>query len=149
MFWVISTVSSLINIIILQLCLLTYLRPCLLSGDGPFPGVIDLFGSAGGLLEYRSAQLASRGIASFALAFFAYDDLPKTLGEFHISYFEEAVQFLLKHEKVNLKFSNLIEFVVFCNFICIIDVFFVSTRNYILYESSGLYGIIYLRNCFN
>lgn len=75
----------------------------LISGDGPFPGVIDLFGTAGGLLEYRSAQLASRGIASFALAFFAYDDLPKALEEFNISYFEEAVQFLLNQEKVTIK----------------------------------------------
>lgn len=69
-------------------------------GDGPFPGVVDMFGTAGGLLEYRSAQLASRGIASLALAFFAYDDLPKTLEEFNISYFEEAVEFLLQHEKI-------------------------------------------------
>ncbi|XP_042860645.1 acyl-coenzyme A thioesterase 1-like isoform X3 [Penaeus japonicus] len=70
------------------------------AGEGPFPGVVDMFGTAGGLLEYRSAQLASRGIASLALAFFAYDDLPKSLEEFNISYFEEAVEFLLKHEKI-------------------------------------------------
>ncbi|XP_069944179.1 acyl-coenzyme A thioesterase 1 isoform X2 [Cherax quadricarinatus] len=77
-------------------------RGCLFlpPGDGPFPGVIDLFGSAGGLLEYRSAQLASRGFASLALAFFAYDDLPEYLEELNISYFEEAVEFLLKHDKV-------------------------------------------------
>ncbi|XP_063864232.1 acyl-coenzyme A thioesterase 1-like isoform X4 [Scylla paramamosain] len=77
-------------------------RGCLFlpPGDGPFPGVVDMFGSAGGLLEYRSAQLASRGIASLALAFFAYDDLPKSLEEFNMAYFEEAVEFLLKHEKV-------------------------------------------------
>ncbi|XP_047491952.1 acyl-coenzyme A thioesterase 1-like isoform X2 [Penaeus chinensis] len=70
------------------------------AGEGPFPGVVDMFGTAGGLLEYRSAQLASRGIAALSLAFFAYDDLPKTLEEFNISYFEEAVEFLLKHEKI-------------------------------------------------
>ncbi|XP_076053235.1 acyl-coenzyme A thioesterase 1-like isoform X1 [Oratosquilla oratoria] len=70
-------------------------------GDGPFPGVVDMFGTAGGLLEYRSAQLASRGFASLALAFFAFEDLPKTLEEFDIAYFEEAVDFLLKHEKIN------------------------------------------------
>ncbi|XP_050702390.1 acyl-coenzyme A thioesterase 1-like isoform X1 [Eriocheir sinensis] len=69
-------------------------------GDGPFPGVIDLFGTAGGLLEYRSAQLASRGIASFAVGYFGYEDLPKSLEEFNIFYFEEAVQFLLEHEKI-------------------------------------------------
>ncbi|XP_042218789.1 acyl-coenzyme A thioesterase 1-like isoform X4 [Homarus americanus] len=72
----------------------------IIAGNGPFPGVIDMFGSAGGLLEYRSAQLASRGFASLALAFFAYDDLPKHLEEFNIAYFEEAVEFLLKQEKV-------------------------------------------------
>ncbi|XP_066970708.1 acyl-coenzyme A thioesterase 1-like isoform X3 [Macrobrachium rosenbergii] len=69
-------------------------------GDGPFPGVVDMFGTAGGLLEFRSAQLASRGFASLALAFFNYDDLPKGLEEFDIAYFEEAVEYLLKHEKV-------------------------------------------------
>ncbi|XP_064078590.1 acyl-coenzyme A thioesterase 1-like [Macrobrachium nipponense] len=69
-------------------------------GDGPFPAVIDMFGTLGGLIEYRSAQLASRGIASFALALFNYDDLPKVIKEFDIAYFEEAVKFLLQHEKV-------------------------------------------------
>lgn len=59
-----------------------------------------MFGTAGGLLDYRAAQLASRGIASLALAFFRYEDLPKYLDELHISYFEEAVGFLLKHDKV-------------------------------------------------
>ena len=49
----------------------------LCKGEGPFPGVIDLFGTAGGLTEYRSALLASRGFASFAQAYFDYDDLEK------------------------------------------------------------------------
>lgn len=77
-------------------------RGCLFlpPGDGPFPGVVDMFGTAGGLLEYRAAQLASRGIAALALAFFGYDDLPKYLEELNISYFEEAVEFLLKHDKI-------------------------------------------------
>ena len=48
----------------------------LLVGNGPFPGVIDLFGTAGGLNEYRAALLASRGLAALALAYFGYDDLP-------------------------------------------------------------------------
>lgn len=59
-----------------------------------------MYGTAGGLMEQRTAQLASRGFASLALAFFNYEDLPKGLLEFHISYFEEAVEFLLQHEKV-------------------------------------------------
>ena len=69
-------------------------------GDGPFPSVIDMLGSAGGLLEYRAAMLANHGIAALALAYCAYDDLPKHLEEFHMSYFEEAIQFLLEQEKV-------------------------------------------------
>ncbi|XP_071530949.1 acyl-coenzyme A thioesterase 1-like [Panulirus ornatus] len=78
------------------------IRGCLFlpPGDGPFPGVVDMFGTAGGLLEYRSAQLASRGFASLSLAFFNYEDLPRNVREYDIAYFEEAVEFLLKHEKV-------------------------------------------------
>ncbi|XP_078595701.1 LOW QUALITY PROTEIN: acyl-coenzyme A thioesterase 5-like [Branchiostoma floridae x Branchiostoma japonicum] len=64
-------------------------------GDGPFAGVIDIYGSAGGLPEYRAALLASRGFAALALAHFAYDDLPKTIGVTNLDYFEEAADWLL------------------------------------------------------
>ncbi|XP_073440874.1 acyl-coenzyme A amino acid N-acyltransferase 1-like [Dendrobates tinctorius] len=70
-------------------------------GEGPFPGVIDLFGGVGGLLEFRSSLLASRGFASLALAYFGYDDLPIFLGEVDLKYFEEAAQFLCNHPKVS------------------------------------------------
>ncbi|RXG58628.1 Acyl-coenzyme A amino acid N-acyltransferase 1 [Armadillidium vulgare] len=70
------------------------------AGEGPFPGVVDMFGTAGGLLEYRSAQLASRGVASLALAYFGYDDLPKNLEELDLEYFKEGVHVLLSHKKV-------------------------------------------------
>lgn len=40
-------------------------------------------------------MLASRGFASLALAFFAYDDLPTTTDNIDLSYFEEAVGVLL------------------------------------------------------
>ncbi|KAJ1168948.1 hypothetical protein NDU88_000860 [Pleurodeles waltl] len=69
-------------------------------GDGPYPGVIDMFGGAGGLVEYRSALLASRGFASLSLAYFGYDDLPHILTEVNLEYFEEAAELLLKHPKV-------------------------------------------------
>ncbi|XP_075711082.1 acyl-coenzyme A amino acid N-acyltransferase 1-like [Rhinoderma darwinii] len=71
------------------------------SGEGPFPGVIDMFGGVGGLLEFRSSLLASRGFASLALAYFAYDDLPSFLGDVDLKYFEEAAQFLCSHPKVS------------------------------------------------
>ncbi|XP_053253344.1 bile acid-CoA:amino acid N-acyltransferase isoform X2 [Podarcis raffonei] len=69
-------------------------------GPGPFPGVIDLFGGSGGLIEFRAILLANRGFAVLALAFFGYDDLPQTLEEVDLEYFEEASTLLLKHPKV-------------------------------------------------
>ncbi|KAM3938319.1 acyl-coenzyme A amino acid N-acyltransferase 1-like [Leptodactylus fuscus] len=70
-------------------------------GEGPFRGVIDLFGGIGGLVEFRSSLLASHGFAALALAYFGYDDLPKTLDHIDLKYFEEAVNFLLNHPKVS------------------------------------------------
>uniref|UniRef100_A0A8C5M3T6 Bile acid-CoA:amino acid N-acyltransferase n=1 Tax=Leptobrachium leishanense TaxID=445787 RepID=A0A8C5M3T6_9ANUR len=69
-------------------------------GDGPFPGIIDMFGGNGGLIEFRSSLLASRGFASLALAYFAYDDLPSSLGGMELEYFEEAAKILLGNPKV-------------------------------------------------
>lgn len=37
------------------------------EGPGPFPGLLDLWGGGGKLVEYRSALLASHGFASLAL----------------------------------------------------------------------------------
>ena len=56
-------------------------------GDGPFPGVIDLFGTAGGIIEFRSALLASRGFASLSLPYFNYEDLPDSLLDLDFEYF--------------------------------------------------------------
>uniref|UniRef100_A0A0K8RXN1 Bile acid-CoA:amino acid N-acyltransferase-like n=1 Tax=Crotalus horridus TaxID=35024 RepID=A0A0K8RXN1_CROHD len=69
-------------------------------GSGPFPGLIDLFGGAGGLIEFRAGLLASKGFAVLALAYFAYDDLPQTLEVVDLEYFEEACKLLLKNPKV-------------------------------------------------
>ncbi|XP_068127980.1 acyl-coenzyme A amino acid N-acyltransferase 2-like [Hyperolius riggenbachi] len=70
-------------------------------GDGPFRGVIDLFGGFGGLVEFRSSLLASRGFAALALAYFAYEDLPETYNSLDLTYFEEAIHFLSNHPKVS------------------------------------------------
>ncbi|XP_076777816.1 acyl-coenzyme A thioesterase 5-like isoform X2 [Arvicanthis niloticus] len=67
------------------------------AGTGPFPGIIDLFGIGGGLLEYRASLLAGKGFAVMALAYYNYDDLPKDLDVIHLEYFEEAVTYLLSH----------------------------------------------------
>eukprot|EP00794_Sanderia_malayensis_P017003 gene17003-18716_t len=70
------------------------------KGEGRFPGVLDVFGSVGGLLEHRAALMASHGFATFALAFMGYKDLPEQLSDLDIEYFLEAVEWFSKHEKV-------------------------------------------------
>lgn len=72
------------------------------SGNGPFPGIIDLYGTGGGLPEYRACLLANYGFAVLALAFYSYEDLPKDMKEFHLEYFEEAVNYMLQHTQVGL-----------------------------------------------
>ena len=63
------------------------------------PGIIDMFGTFGGLREYRAAMLASYGYSVLSLAYFAYDDLPNRL-DFNYEYFDEAVEMLLNHPSV-------------------------------------------------
>ncbi|XP_071526458.1 acyl-coenzyme A thioesterase 3-like isoform X2 [Panulirus ornatus] len=91
------------------------------QGDGPFPGLVDIFGvktlreyragsyvvlrecRAGSyvvLREYRAAMLASRGFASFALCLYNCEDLPKEPEVYELEYFEEAVEFLLSQPEV-------------------------------------------------
>ncbi|XP_060031476.1 peroxisomal succinyl-coenzyme A thioesterase-like [Erinaceus europaeus] len=69
-------------------------------GPGPFPGIIDLFGLGGGLLEYRAALLASHGFATLALAYYNYEDLSKDMDTIHLDYFEEAVCYMVQHSQV-------------------------------------------------
>ncbi|KAA0197426.1 hypothetical protein HAZT_HAZT002190 [Hyalella azteca] len=71
------------------------------AGEGPFPGVVDMFGGAGGLMEHRAALFAARGFATLALAYFAYEDLQESMQTgFDIAYFDEAVQYLLSRQEV-------------------------------------------------
>ncbi|NWH67977.1 ACNT2 acyltransferase, partial [Geococcyx californianus] len=69
-------------------------------GDGPFPGVIDMYGDEGGLIEFRSSLLASHGFAALSLPYFDFEDLPKVMKELKLEYFEEAARFLQRHAKV-------------------------------------------------
>ncbi|NXX84975.1 ACOT1 thioesterase, partial [Urocolius indicus] len=69
-------------------------------GAGPFPGLIDLYGSGGGLVEYRASLLASRGFVTLALAYMAFEDLPATPEVLELDYFEEAINFLQKQQQV-------------------------------------------------
>lgn len=85
---------------LVTLCDLILFSFFLILGAGPFPGLIDLFGGIGGLVEYRASLLAAHGFAVLALAYFAYADLPKQLQEVDLEYFEEAANLLLAHPKV-------------------------------------------------
>nr|XP_033807155.1 acyl-coenzyme A thioesterase 1-like [Geotrypetes seraphini] len=71
-------------------------------GPGPFPAVIDLYGTAGGLIEYRASLLANKGFVTLALAYFGFEDLPAGLEEFQLDYFQEAVEFLQTQQLVRL-----------------------------------------------
>ncbi len=57
-----------------------------LLGPGPYPGVLDLWGGGGGLVEYRSGLLASHGFASMALEYLAPEEL--RTADVNVSYFE-------------------------------------------------------------
>lgn len=61
---------------------------------------MDLFGVGGGLLEYRASLLAGKGFAVMPLAFYNCDDLSQDIEMLHLEYFEEAVNYLLKHPQV-------------------------------------------------
>ncbi|XP_005097447.1 bile acid-CoA:amino acid N-acyltransferase isoform X2 [Aplysia californica] len=69
-------------------------------GDGPFPTVVDTFG-IGLFMENRSALLASRGFASFALAHSNYKGLPKDEKSVDFNYFLKAFDWLLTQPFVN------------------------------------------------
>lgn len=69
-------------------------------GPGPFRGVIDMFGSGGGLFEHRAALLASRGFCVLALAFFDYEDLTTALTDITLDYFIEATEWFSKLPRV-------------------------------------------------
>uniref|UniRef100_A0A8C3YQ21 Acyl-coenzyme A thioesterase 4 n=1 Tax=Catagonus wagneri TaxID=51154 RepID=A0A8C3YQ21_9CETA len=69
-------------------------------GPGPFPGIIDIFGLGGGLLEYRASLLAGHGFATLALAYCDFEDLPKKFDTIHLDYFEEALCYMLQHSQV-------------------------------------------------
>ncbi|KAM5272996.1 peroxisomal succinyl-coenzyme A thioesterase-like [Ctenodactylus gundi] len=69
-------------------------------GPGPFPGIIDIYGLGGGLLEYRASLLAGHGFATLALAYYGFEDLPKDYSSLHLDYFEESMRYMLQHPQV-------------------------------------------------
>lgn len=67
-------------------------------GPGPFPGILDMWGGGGGLIEYRSALLASHGYLSLALEYFKPGQLKSADLEFR--YFETAFSIIKDHPQV-------------------------------------------------
>ncbi|KAI3366612.1 hypothetical protein L3Q82_009292, partial [Scortum barcoo] len=60
-------------------------------GPGPFPGLLDMWGGGGGLVEYRASLLASHGYVSFALQYCPAGELQSAhLG---LNYFEVCTAF--------------------------------------------------------
>lgn len=70
-------------------------------GEGPFPAVLDLWTLGGGLSEKRASLLASRGFVVLTIALYGHDDMPKHIKVVHLDYFEEAIEFLKKQDKVS------------------------------------------------
>ncbi|WP_020006555.1 acyl-CoA thioesterase/bile acid-CoA:amino acid N-acyltransferase family protein [Salinicoccus albus] len=63
-------------------------------GDDTYPGVIILGGSDGGKLDNAAALLASHGYSAMALAYFGIENLPKSLINIPLEYFEKAIHCL-------------------------------------------------------
>lgn len=72
------------------------------QGQGPYPGVLVVGGSGGGLAwsEEMAALLASHGFAALALAYFALADLPDDLVQIPLEYFETAFAWMQAHPVV-------------------------------------------------
>uniref|UniRef100_A0A3B4Y3S2 Acyl-coenzyme A thioesterase 4-like n=1 Tax=Seriola lalandi dorsalis TaxID=1841481 RepID=A0A3B4Y3S2_SERLL len=69
-------------------------------GPGPFPGLLDLWGGGGKLVEYRSALLASHGMASLALDYLTSKITMETGKMVGNEYFEAAYRVLQQHPQV-------------------------------------------------
>ncbi|KAI3366606.1 hypothetical protein L3Q82_009293, partial [Scortum barcoo] len=68
-------------------------------GPGPFPGLLDMWGGGGGLVEYRAALLASHGYVSFALKYLDHGEM-KSAG-LELKYFETAFNMIKDHPRVS------------------------------------------------
>uniref|UniRef100_UPI0037E8329C peroxisomal succinyl-coenzyme A thioesterase-like n=1 Tax=Semicossyphus pulcher TaxID=241346 RepID=UPI0037E8329C len=70
------------------------------SGLGLFPGLLDLWGGGGQLVEYRAALLASHGIASLTLDYLTPNITMETGKMVDDQYFEKAYRVLEQHPQV-------------------------------------------------
>ncbi|CAI5439858.1 unnamed protein product [Caenorhabditis angaria] len=73
----------------------TLFRP---PGKGPFPCIMDLSGTGGGIHEHKGAMLASEGFVVLCCAFFQYKDLPFKMEDADLNYFNAPIDFLLSRD---------------------------------------------------
>ncbi|XP_034019149.1 peroxisomal succinyl-coenzyme A thioesterase-like isoform X3 [Thalassophryne amazonica] len=67
-------------------------------GPGPFPGLLDMWGGGGGLVEYRASLLASHGFVTLALDYYTPKGADTRNTE--LSLFESAFNVIKDHPKV-------------------------------------------------
>lgn len=70
------------------------------AGKGPWPAVIVVGGSGGGLPGNQAEFLAAKGYAAFALAYFNYQDLPTSLENIPLEYFQTAIHWLQARDDI-------------------------------------------------
>ena len=70
------------------------------AGDDPSPGVLVLHGSGATDLSAVSRMLATHGYAVVTLKYFGEADLPETLNDVPLEYFDRAVEWLTSREDV-------------------------------------------------
>jgi dienelactone hydrolase len=68
--------------------------------SGPWPGVLVVGGSNGGVPIEKASWLAAHGYAAFALAYFRYEDLPKDLEAIPLEYFGYALSWMMKRPQI-------------------------------------------------
>lgn len=69
-------------------------------GEGPFPGVICIGGSGGGIKTAAAPLLAEAGFVALSLGYFGAPGLPEEFVELPLERFEQGVNWLLKQPMV-------------------------------------------------
>jgi dienelactone hydrolase len=70
------------------------------AAGGPFPGVIILGGSTGGLFEWLAQGFAARGFAALTVAYFNYPGMPEELVEIPVEFVHKAAEWMRSRPQV-------------------------------------------------